>query len=290
MPENYSNLTLKEIKFAQWLLLKRPLFKRLLILFLIGINVIIWGIAIYHFSLILIYQKAYQETIEGLTKNWLNFYSYHQLNEPSFPIISDQNLIYIGPDPQEPIKSRYDFIVAIENPNDKWYIRSIEGQFSTDGQIINAKTESFGPFEKKYLFALNQITEGRIGAMNFEITHINWQRLRPGMREKLDILKNLVFEEVRFIPSSVIEQKIAPARIQFKAINKSAYSFWQVNVQIAIYQGSKIVDFYILPIKKWLANQTQSIELTLLKPLNFASDIKMVIDINPLDENIFIKP
>ncbi|MGC9048901.1 MAG: hypothetical protein ACP5IX_01635 [Patescibacteria group bacterium] len=290
MPENGSNLTIKEIKFAQWLLEKRPLFKRLLILALIIINLIIWGIALYQFYLFLIYQKNYQETLNGLTKNWVDFQSYHQRVQPAMPIIGDPAVIYLGQDANEPSKSRYDFIVEIENPNENWVIHSLDGQFNFEGQILEVKSSRFLPYEKKYLFSLNQLVESRISGVSFEINNINWQRLRPKMRERLDISKNLVFEEIKFIPPSVAEQKIAPARIQFKATNKSAYSFWRANLQIVIYQGRRIVDFYNIPLKNWLANQSQAIEITLLKPIEFASEIKVIPDVDLLAEDIFIKP
>lgn len=289
MPNTNSNLTIKEIKLAQWLQGHKFLFKRLLTIGLITTNLVIWVIAIYHLSLFLIYRKAYQETILGLTKNLINFQVDHERLRPVPLIISNETLLFIGRSSIEPSKTLYDLVAEIENPNDVWMINSLEAEFTLDGQKAPA-TLFLLPNEKKYLYSLNQAVEGRVQTISLEIQKFNWQRIRPEKRTQLDILKNLVFEEINFIPPMIVNQKITPAQIKFKANNKSAYSFWQVNAQIALYQGSKIVDFYVMPIKNWLANQSQQLEINLVKPVEFVSQIKIIPDINLLDENVFIKP
>lgn len=289
MLNNDSNLTIKEVKFARWLYEHKFLFKRLLIISLIIINLIIWGVAIYHLTLFLIYRKTYQETIFGLTKNLINFSAYHEKVAPQPLIISNETLLFISQSPTEPNKSHYDLVAEVENPNNIWIVNPLEGEFIFDGQRASA-TLLLLPNEKKYLYSLNQVVDGRAQTASLEIQRFNWQRIRANKQERIDILKDLVFEEVNFIPPMIVNQKITPARIKFKAKNKSAYSFWQANIQIAVYQGSKIVDFYVVPIKKWLTNQTQQFEINLTKPIEFASRIEIVPDINLLDENIFIKP
>jgi hypothetical protein len=290
MNQNNYDLTIKEIRFSRWLLEKRKFFKRLLVFILIVIDLILWGFVFYQVSLLLIYQKNHQENLKTLSKNLVNFENYHKLVEPKPLSVGQPLVIYLGPDLNEPTKSRYDFIVEIENPNEMWFVQSLEGEFTFDNNSIKGVLTSLSPFEKKYLYILNQPIEEKIQNVNFEIKNIKWLRLRPFLKNKLEILKQLSIEKIEFIPTTFIENKIIPARIKFEIKNNSAYSFWDLKLQIAIYKDSKIVDFNIFSIKYWFINQTKSLEIPLSKHLDNISKIVIIPDLDFLNENLFIKP
>lgn len=288
MPDE-NKTAIQRVKLARWVFLNKPLFRRVLIIALIIIGVVVWTVALYHFISLLLNQKAYQEAIDRLGEDLVNWQFFQERSKPTSPIISNITAIYVGQDFSEPTKSRYDLIAEIENPNDSWAINSLEGKFIFDGQNVSTAT-SLMPKEKKYLFSLNQITDSKIQSVDMEAANIKWQRIKSEMRQKLDILNQFIFKEINFIPPGIIDQKITPGRIQFKALNSSAYNFWQINIQIIVYQGSKIVSIDPLPIKNWLAGQEQSLEINLTKSINSFSSIKIVPDVNILDGTVFMQP
>lgn len=283
------NLKLQEIKLAQWFLNHKPQLRLLLKIVFMAMVAIIWLFVFYQLTIILIYQRNYRATINGLTKDLIDIQFYHQRLKPETPVITEENIIYNGKDLSDQKRSRYDLVAQIDNQNNLWVATEVSGQFIFDHQSVLAKTLLL-PNEKKYLYALNQPISSEARTAKLEIKNLNWRRVRPEMTWRLNIVDNLSFSDINFVSPLVIDKKSAPARIQFKAVNKSAYSFWQVNAQVAIYQGVKIVDFYIVPIKNWMSGQTQSVEINLTKTIDFVSQIRIVSDVNVLDDSIFIKP
>ncbi len=279
------NLTVENIKTAQWLQAKKPLLRRLLILVLILVNLIIWTIAVYQTILFIIYTPAYRDTINGLTRNWVNFLEYNERVQPNLPVVSNETLVYLGQDNGY----HYTFVAEAENDNNDWAVSLLEGKIVLGNQTIVVST-SLLPNEKKYLLSLNQTTPQPASTPDLEITRIAWRRVRPELRSQLEIIHNLSFQNINFIPSQPLGNKIEPARLRFNALNQSAYSFWEVKAQIVLYQNNKIVDVYVVPITNWLAGKERSIEINLSRLIDFVSTIKIIPDVNLLDTSNFINP
>jgi len=273
---------LKKLNIAYWLLEHRKLLKYILIYFLIALNLFIWGIAIYQFSLFLTYRKAYNQMLNDLTQDKIDYLAIHKHNQPLPLTIQNKTIITL------PIKGEYDLVAEAENQDSRWIIKNFEYKFVWSGGESDSNRTFFLPSEKKYLFVLNQKIKNLPKNFQIKIVKISYQRVRPKMRKKLSILSQLKFRKVIFSPTMRANQKIIPAQIKFQAINQSAYSFWQVNAIISIYQGSRIINLTIYPLRNWRADEKRNIEINLSLPLTSVTSIKIIPEINILDKSVFM--
>ena len=289
MANSNQNLTLEEVRFAQWWRNKSSLFKKIILSVLLLINIAIWAIFIYQLVIYIIYSPNYRETIKGLATDLVDYDAYHRLMQPSVPTVKNVYIINRGVDAQNPQQKNYDLIAEIENDNAQWTIPSLVGQFDLAGQPVSVNGFLM-PKQKKYFLALRQQSAQSINTTNFEIKNITWQRVKPAERDQLNIMDELSFEKANFIPAAILNNKQTPPQVEFTAINHSAYSFWQVNVQVVLYQGAGVVDAYVFPIENWMAGQNRTITFNLIHNINFISQIIVTPDINWFDDSIFIKP
>lgn len=276
---------IQKVRMAKWLLTHRAKFKRLLTAILISINLIIWGIVIYQFIIFIQQSKSHQETMIGLTKNLIDYQSYHQRVKPLDLIISNQSVIFLGQ--TEDGIYRYDCVAEIENPNAQWVVTSFDYQFIWDNGSTEKKSSFIFPNEKKYIFSSVQ-TKNRIISAELKIDHLSYLRKRPEMDSKFQILNDLIFENIELIPSFISDTKIIPARLRIKASNQTAYSFWQVDAISALYRGEKIVYIIRTPIKEWLSGEVRNLEINLFSLRENITKIKVIPEVNILDSNVLM--
>lgn len=289
MTNSNPNLTLKEVRFAEWWRNKLPLFKKIVTYILIFINVAVWGIFVDRLVLYIIYTPDYQQTIKGLTTNLIDYQSYNRLMQPNTPVVNNVYVVNLGTDERDPQKKNYTLVAEVENNNQRWAVSSLTGEFDLAGQLIEVNGFLM-PQQKKYFLALRQPNAQSVSTASFTIKNIAWRRVRPEERSRLSLINQLFFEKTNFIPAAILNNKPTPSQVEFNAINRSAYNFWQVNVQAVLYQGGGVVDAYVFPIANWMAGQSRVITFNLTRNINFVSQIIVVPDINLFDDSIFIKP
>lgn len=272
---------IKKLKISYWLLEHRKGLKKLLIYFLIILNLYFWGVAIYQFVFFLLYRDAYNEMISELTENKIN-YPIYKRNQPLPLVIGSKIIIPLL------IKNEYDLIAEAENPDSRWLLKSLKYKFIWENGESDFKETFFLPGEKKYLFALNQKIENFPKNLQVKLTYISYQRIRPQEKEVLLILPKLKFKKIKFYPAIDLEDKKIPAQIEFEAVNQSAYSFWQVNAIITFYQGERIVGFVVYPLRKWKAGEKRKVKINLSSFLSSVTLIKIKPEVNVFDESVFI--
>ena len=289
MADFNQNLTLKEVRFAEWWRNKLPLFKKIVTYFLILINVVVWGIFVDRLVLYIIYTPNHQQTIKGLTTDLIDYQSYNRLMQPNIPVVKNVYVVNLGTGERDPQKKDYTLVAEVENNNQQWAVSSLVGQFDLAGQLIEVNGFLM-PQQKKYFFVLRQPSAQSVSTTSLAIKNIAWRRIRPEERSRLSLMNQLSFEKTNFIPAAILNDKPTPSQVEFNAINQSAYNFWQVNVQVVLYQGGRVVDVYVFPIEDWMAGQSRVITFNLTRNINFVSQIIVVPDINLFDDSIFIKP
>lgn len=278
---------LKEIEIIQWFFSHKRLFKKIILFSLVGFNIIVWSIFIYHFIFYIIYTPKYRAMLKELTIERIDIVSYHQKNAPQGVELKDPVAILIE---QKANQWRYNFVVQAINPNSIWFVKNIIYEFVWQDGRVHGQEMFFLPKESKYLFALGVLTSAPVVNLRVEINKVNWLRKRPEHQERLKILDGLSFRVTKFTPSWQQDDKIFPASVQFEIQNYSAYNFRQIEMLIAVYQGAKIVDFETISIKNLRRQEKRLIDLNLSLKINFASEIVLVPQINILDPNVFGSP
>ncbi|MDD2647074.1 MAG: hypothetical protein PHV78_03250 [Patescibacteria group bacterium] len=286
MADLNQDLNIKEVKFAKWYETRKGLFKKIPVLVLVLVCIIVWAVGINQTVKYFINTSAYQQTIFGLVKNWVDYVTYNESKKPALPDVNVAPLIsYLGPDNLY----HYHLLAKVKNNDSNWIISSLSGEFKLGDTVISV-SNFFLPNEQKYLMALNQTNRQLFSTADFTVTGVSWRRARPDIKSNLSIINNLSYQDVNFIPGEVVGDKITPARVQFIAANHSAYSFWQTMAQLLIYQGNKIVDAYLVPINDWMTGQEKFVEINLIQQFPSVTRIEIIPNIDLLNKNIFIKP
>ncbi len=275
----------KEVKLIHWFFTHRRFFKRLFILLLTIFNLVVWSIFFYHLILYIIYTPAYQAMLVELTKERIDWIAYHQLIAPSPLAVSNENVIFLGPETGR--GGRYSFVAEIENPNERWFVRRLVYQFVWSGGESRLKDSFLLPGEKTYLFSLNEFSVVPPLDLKLEIRNISWQRAGLDQRQKISLLKELSFRVIKFVPSFEKESRIIPPSLQLEANNSSAYNFREVEVVIAAYQGKRIVGLERSLIRVWRRGEKRDLNLNFVARIDFVTEIVVVPRINFLEPEIF---
>ena len=279
------NIIFKQLRAAQWLLAHKKDIRKAREVFLIALNAVLWGIAIWQSVIYFSLTKSHQEMLVELTRERIDWPSMHEHFKPQDIVISDETAILTLASGQE---SQYDFVVLAQNLNEKWMISSIEYYFSFNGGQTLVKKNFILPDEKKYLFVLGQ-KNASSQDVGFQISKINWQRIRHPREVNLEILSKLIISnpQLNWIMTS---QGIELPQVAFTVENQSVYSFWEIDFVVALYQNARIVGINTIPIQYLKGEEKKIIELPWGKTAPQITNIDVRPEINVLDSSVFMPP
>jgi len=274
--QNEDSVSLGEMNFGLWLSEKRVLLTRILIGILILISA---GFFIY---------SAYQ------------FYIYSKDTSDKAPVVANvssphnltKDLIIEAP---QYIKSgdRYDLLVKITNPNDK-FSANFDSCFNLNGQEFTCVNSFILPGETKYIFALGKAVSDDIKTLTYNTKNVVWQRIDahaildwPSF--SADRL-NFSYTNVNFYSISDGNYNSASSGniLEFNAQNLSAYSYYDVPLNIALYEGSQLVSVNTYHLQNFLSGETRNIKINW--PGNLSNvRAEIVPNLNILDDSVYLK-
>lgn len=274
------DLTVKQLRFAQWYLAHKKNLRRSFVGFLIVVNVFLWGLNLYQFIFYVQTAEAHELMLKELTTDRIDFVSLHKHFAPYDLIITSYNVIHNK-------KFDYDFIASIENPNKKWRVANIEYYFSWDGGRTESKKTFILPDQKRYIFILGQEISKRPGNTEIIFSNIDWKRVRPGELQTLGILSKLKVWDTR-LSFVVPEQKmVSIPKVSFKIKNQSIYSFWQVNFIVVLYQRNQISGINVSTVKQLLASEEREIEF-MWPDIPQSTEIEIRPELNVFNSSVFM--
>jgi hypothetical protein len=284
MTDEFGQLTEKELVVGYWWVTHRLKIKAgliiLAILFTVGIYVNVgWKFFNYLYN-----TPQHQAMLLELTLNIPDYEQIKSTNAPS-PLLLGTTLA-IGD------KSvGYDLITEVENINQRWWLKEIEYYYIIDGQATEALITNILPSDKKNLIYFNLPSNTSINNVQLFIKRQLWERVKD--QSQLDSrnrwLKPVV--KVNDIVSSLSLLNQPSAMTSFTITNESPLSFWEVEVQIILWQGSRIVGINAFTVNNLNSGDTRPVEI--LWPRNFSSDVRteVFIFVNSLDnKNIRLFP
>jgi len=276
MPEN---IELKELKRIKWFLEHKKQLKTCLILILLLLNLVLWGSNIFKFIHYIRTKTEYQEMLKELVEPKLNIKEIHQAARPEELLILSEV--------QLPSKGRADLVALVANPNENWFIKKLDYYFDWGTNRTPTKTSYILPKAQKYLFVPNQVVPG--AKANLIITDISWQRVRPEEKKLLTILQSIKISEQK-ISYPELEKKEKLLKISFNLDNQSVYSFWQLNLDIAIFRGKKIIGFRNFPVYKLKGREKRNIEFIWKDFLELPTHLDVKPEVNLFNPEVFMPP
>jgi hypothetical protein len=193
-----------------------------------------------------------------------------------------------------PLESnRYDLVGSITNSNKLMWIE-FDYYFSIAGQETEKRHGFVYPNENRFLFSLNQVIAGHPVSANLIVENYKWHRIntheiKDWTEYRLDHL-NFVVKDKKFFDSvsSGLTENLRFNRLSFLIINQTAYSYYEIPLNIIIYNKNNIVAVTHSVISNFESRQEKIIELSLLGYISNATHIDIRPDINIFDTSVFI--
>jgi len=272
-----------QLKFASWYVSHKLLLKKILIGFLIGLNVIFWGYGLY--GLVIHYfveGPALDQALRELSRS-ADLAAIRAKIEPQSLEIGTVSILSGG-------KGKYDLSAKVSNPNPAWRVE-FDYSFVADGEAQKTKQGFILPGDEKFLINLGVESTARIRSANLEISNLRWQRVDAHEISDYETWSgerlNFAFENVKFSPA-VITDSLTVSRVTFNAKNLSAYSFWDVGFYIFLYRGSSVATINYITLEEFISGQTRQVEVSWFEPLSAITQVKVVPEVNIFDPKVYM--
>lgn len=270
-----NNVSLSEMRIGLWFSEKRAFLTHLLIIFLILISAIFFIYSAYQFFLYF--------------KNNSDQSSLSDTN-----LTSPRNLITeLKIDPPQFFKNgdRYDLVAKVTNPNDKFSAK-FKACFNLSGVEFSCVDSFALPSEAKYIFSLAQDIKDEPKTLSFSVKDITWQRIDAHAISNwanfsADHL-NFSFADINFYSLNNNDVKNDSNILEFNVKNLSSYSYYDLPLNIALFNGGQLVGVNIYYLSNFLSGETHNIKINW--PGNYHNvRVEIIPNLNILDDSVYLK-
>ena len=262
------------LRITYFLIANQIFLRRLVIFILLFGNILIWAGTIIKWTNYVSTIKAHNYMVSLSTQNFVDFEDYRANHKPKLPIISQTAAILSE-------NGTYDFVAKVENPNQDWAIKKIRYRFVYPSGITSERQDFIMPASQKYLFAFLEETTGQPDKPELEVLEITWQRIKS--QSRVEIIKGFEIKEDNFF------RLADSSHVDFKITNLTPFSFWNIGLQIVLYQGSNIIAANYGVLTNFMSLEEKEAQVSWFKSLPTPSKIDIIADIDVLESNIFIR-
>lgn len=271
--------SVKSLNFGLWLVTRRRLFIKGLIIALILISAVFFIYSGYNYAVYLINgQTADNNLFQAVIGNSVG---------------SNKNLVTdLVVDVPQVFKDKdsYDLAVKIKNPNDKFTAR-FNYCFSQGGEEKVCQGGFIFPGEEKYLLALGQHLSSSDN-ISFSFKNISWQRLNthiyPDWNNFYARHLNFPVTEIKLNESDNAGDN--SNTLEFTLTNQTPYDFWAVPFNILIFSGNNLVGVNTYTAKELKSYEVRSIKLSWSGYLGQARPVLIVPNLDIVASDIYFKP
>lgn len=286
--KDVEGLSTKKLNFGLWYVKHCRQLRLLLIIFLIITASISWAYTIYGFAYYIIRGMNEDERLIREMAN-TNIIGHDYVEQ-----ISARDLKYYPIKVLNSTQGKYDFIVQIQNPNQKWSAE-FDYYFLAGGKKVNRAKGFILYGETKYFMALAQEFSRKPAAVKLVIENISWSRINQhkiaDWREFRNNHLNIITKDIEFKPGrqSGLSEKVSLNQLDFTAINKTVYNYWDVSFMILLYQGQNIININKYSISDFMSGQERQIQVVWSGKIVRVGSIEIIPEINIMDGDNYIK-
>ncbi|MEI6528993.1 MAG: hypothetical protein WCN88_01130 [Candidatus Falkowbacteria bacterium] len=279
--KDLEGLSLKKMNFGLWLSEHRAQIGKFFIIFLIAISAFFFIFTSYNYFVYFRNSSLKADDIASTISNVVS-----QRNIASDITYGIPQIFRSG--------ENYDLVVLIKNPNDK-FTAHFQYCFATSEKNIKCSSGFIMPLEEKYIFALGQKIQTASPVVSFKITSTSWQRIDTHQiadwSSYFNSHINFAFENINLAlaDESGLSEKIGLDSLEFTAINRSNFGYYEVPFNISFYSGSELIGVNRYIIKNFLAGESRTVRMSWLGGLssNIRTEIRPELDL--LDDSIYLK-
>ena len=276
--DDYKPISQEELNRGYFFITHKLLIKKIVFILTILIFVIFYGVLI--FKAINYFRGAgFSASARQIQQSNFDWRAYHSANAPQDIETSKVSFISLG-------DRRYNIVALVENSNTDWTVKSLDYHFVSQGEATPIKTAFINPAETRLLSLTAYESDKAIRNPELVISNIDWYRIYSSFPEI-----NLEISNIKFQAASretVDEVTIdLPSRVSWQAFNDSVYNFWEIDWQIALYNGNTLVAINELKAKDFVALETRNLETVWLNRLARVTRASVFPILNKLDKDIF---
>ena len=277
-PDQVSNFNLK---LSYWYVSNKLKLKKVLIVFLILFNILLFGFAIYKAVKILFFDdKILFQNLNVLTQSAIDYQYFRQANQPAELEVIDFNAVNVG-------GGRVDYVAKVKNPNPKHIARQAVFELVAGGQVVAEKTTFFYPQEEKYVMIFGQ--SGVSATAVLRVKDTVWRRINQPEKffpeRLLFAITDVDFKTAR---ETGLRGELPISTLTFNIANNSAYGYWTVGTYIVLYSGSQVVGANYISFDNFRSGEKRPAEVRFYENIASVSRVDVVPEVDLLDAESYM--
>lgn len=285
--QDLSGLSAKKLNIGLWIVSHRRQFILLVTGFLVTISAIFYGYSLYNYIDYLFFSgKAERLAVEQMAT--------------VSPVDEEQRIKNAAKKLEEFApqvflnNAKYDFLAQVKNSNTNFFA-DINYCFTDGANELACGSTFILPDETKYVAVFSADLKYRPVDVGIVIKSVNWQRL--DLHKYTDWKNfavshlNFVVENAAFKTSDVsgLSEKIGLDILEFDIINKTAYNYWEVPVNIILFSGGTPVAINHYVLNEFISGTKKSVRISWPDSVPKPDQISVIPNLNIADESIFMK-
>lgn len=287
--KDLGGVTVKKLERGLWYVEHRELIRKVFIWFLVAVSAGSWSYTIYGFAYyIAIGMKEDDIMINEMLKTSGANHDYVLKNSAADLAIKQVKVFKSD-------GKKSDFFAETINPNENFSVEF--DYYFIAGAKETARMRGFIlPGEAKYLLSLSQEIEGQPTIAELRIENISWSRINkhkfPNWKFYRDERLNIAISNIKFTPSGEggLPEKIGLNTLEFKAVNRGAYSYLNADFLILLYGGQAVVAVNSYPFDRFMSEEERGIRMNFTGRIGNVNKVEVIPNINILDESNYLKP
>jgi len=269
-----SDLTNSELKLSYWYVTHKISLRRAWKIFLIVVSCVAWLYVIWQMVIFGITYKSLQQNIQTMLFSPDMSLSAIEKSAPQPLSISAMTVIGSG--------DKYDYLVQTSNQNANW-LAQFQYRFTTPSSTERDFHPGFVlPGDNKYLMDLSKASS----QSSLEIKDLTWLKVN-----KFELTKNKMSQ---FLIDNISITKATkssdPTKVSFTIKNDSAYSYWEVDLQVLLMSGGSVVGINHIILNSFKYGENREVEIFWNNPISGVDSASVIPNLNILDSNNIMPP
>jgi len=283
MPEELPDgLTEGQLKFGYWFTANKIVIRGIAYAIGFGVVGLIFASVVYQaLDWGLISGPKERAGILRLPLQKVEFAAFHERNVP-------KALIQVKAYSLASVDGKRDLIGVVDNPNTTWWAK-VTYHFSS-GSFASQPEQTFVLPKSSRKLISYAVTGASSESPTLVLDEVRFMRVAP---HEVSNYENYAASRLRFTIGKVNEMVLPVGdkkfvKQAFTVKNDSAFSFWQVPLQIELMSGSELTAVQTVSLERVRSGEARNVEITWFQDIAAGSTVKVEPVVNILDQKTFI--
>lgn len=270
-----------ELKFGYWFVTHKEQIRKITIISLIIFSVLTYGYAL--FATVRYFAFRYdihQAAINQAPVTLLNIQSIRNANPVQDIEVLSREVFSLG-------DGRVDIVAKVRNPNTRWALYNYTYQFALGSDLFEKEEAFLLPGEEKYIMELN--VEGSSSVTpQVLIDDRQWKSVTLYGDWAPEYTDFSITDKQFIAPrQGEISGTLPVSEVSAVISNDTAYNYNEVEIQIALLSGSRLVAISKIPLQNFTSGQTRTVSTRFSQALSPVSTVEIIPSVNILDSSVY---